>query len=127
MSSAPVHGSTAPRTESLAGIPVYGFPAADASVSHGPQHFVIRIIAAGLLGRSRSNDLTLCTDDIDDIHLPELSGCVGSQGEWDPNQATSRASLREPCPWDPSSPITGSLQTVLADTQASCPLHALFL
>ena len=37
-----------------------------------------------------SSNPTLCTDDIDTVHMPVFS-CddVGSQGEWDPDQANS--------------------------------------
>ena len=65
-----------------------------------------------------SFDLTLCTDDIDDVHVPQISDDAGSQGEWDPNQATSSPPfLRQHPPYGLSSPITSSLRTALADTQ----------
>lgn len=63
-------------------------------------------------------DTTLCTDEIDDVHIPQFSDDAGSQGEWDPHQATSSgpvaalASARML-----PSPIADSLRSAMADTQ----------
>ena len=66
-----------------------------------------------------SLDPTLCTDDIDDVHIPQISGDAGSQGEWDPNQATSfRPRPAQQIFYPQSSPVTESLRTVMAGTQA---------
>ncbi|KAL3160641.1 hypothetical protein ABBQ32_010564 [Trebouxia sp. C0010 RCD-2024] len=65
-------------------------------------------------------DTTLCTDEIDDVHIPQLSDDAGSQGEWDPHQATSsRPAAAVASPRVLSSPITDSLRTAMADTQGS--------
>ncbi|KAL0043132.1 hypothetical protein WJX79_010176 [Trebouxia sp. C0005] len=67
-----------------------------------------------------SFDPTLCTDDIDDVHIPQISDDGGSQGEWDPNQATSSPPfLHQQPPHGLFSPIISSLRTALADTQES--------
>ena len=72
--------------------------------------------SVGLLGDSL--DITLCTDEIDDVHIPQFSDDAGSQGEWDPNHATSsRPTAAVPSPFTLSSPITDSLRTANADTQ----------
>ena len=65
-----------------------------------------------------SMDTTLCTDEIDDVHVPQLSDDAGSQGEWDPLQASSsRPAAAVQCPLSLSSPIAESLRTPVADTQ----------
>ena len=74
------------------------------------------LCSVGFLGDSL--DVTLCTDEIDDVHIPQFSDDAGSQGEWDPNHATSsRPTAAVPSPFTPSSPITDSLRTANADTQ----------
>ena len=63
-------------------------------------------------------DTTLCTDEIDDVHIPQFSDDAGSQGEWDPHQATSsRPAAAVASPRVLSSPITDSLRTTMVDTQ----------
>ena len=70
-----------------------------------------------------SMDTTLCTDELDDVHIPQISEDAGSQADWDPNQATSsRPQGAQMLAYGLSSPITGSLRTVMADTQASLHL-----
>lgn len=72
-----------------------------------------------------SADPTLCTDEIDDVHVPQISDDAGSEGEWDPHQATSSRlpSVRQP-PYGLSSPLTSSLRTVMADTQVNSAARA---
>ena len=70
----------------------------------------------GFLGDSM--DTTLCTDEIDDVHVPQLSDEAGSQGEWDPLQASSsRLAAAVQYPLGLSSPTAESLRTPVADTQ----------
>ncbi|KAL3139420.1 hypothetical protein ABBQ38_003751 [Trebouxia sp. C0009 RCD-2024] len=65
-------------------------------------------------------DTTLCTDEIDDVHSPQFSDDAGSQGEWDPHQATSsRPAAAVASPRELSSQITESPRTAMADTQGS--------
>ena len=71
-----------------------------------------------------SLDITLCTDEIDDVHIPQFSDDAGSQGEWDPNQATSnRPQAAVPSPFMLSSPITASLRNAIVDSQVKAHVN----
>lgn len=94
------------------------------SKSSQPSGYLLRDLPCSLGFQGDSLDVTLGTDDIDDVHIPQfIADDAGSQGEWDPNQATSsRAMAAVPSSFTLSTPITDSLRTVTADTQVSLTL-----
>lgn len=82
---------------------------------------LLKVVFCNVDFHGDSLDITLCTDEIDDVHIPQFSDDAGSQGEWDPNQATSnRPTAAVSPPFTLSSPITDSIRTAHADTQVRC-------